>query len=64
MELVINVIATFRLLLPVVLTNKKLASDSNIKDTPETGLPRFGSCPVTMTGLSTVMVAPIAVPSS
>lgn len=62
MELVINVIATFRLLL--VLINKKLAPDSNIKDTPETGLPRFGSCPVTMTGLSTVMVAPIAVPST
>lgn len=38
--------------------------DKNIKDTPETGLPRFGSCPVTMTGLSTVMVAPIAVPST
>lgn len=49
---------------PHVLIIRKLSPESNTKDTSETGLPRFGSCPVTMTGLSTVMVAPIAVPSS
>lgn len=45
----------------LVLINKKLVLDSNIKDILEIGLFRFGSCFVIMIGLLIVMVVFIVV---